>query len=383
MSHSKQKIITLKHLYINKGKQVGLKFYPDEIIQKLAKTLPNPKWSKEFGMMYLENNKQNLDLIYSTFKGIAWINGDNFYTKRIIKKDNKTLTKKEITPTDNIVPPGFLQKLILKKYAKNTANSYISFFGKFIQHHQGQDLKHISEIEIRTYLEKLVKENKSHSYLNTMVNSIKFYYEIVLGMPNRFYEIERPRKQTTLPKVLNKKEILEMINVPQNIKHKCIISLLYSAGLRRSELLNLKLTDIDSEKHTLRIENGKGSKDRISIISPSLIKELRIYWKEFKTEKYVFEGAKGKQYSAASVLQIVKRAAKKANIRKNVTPHMLRHSFATHLLEDGVDLRTIQVLLGHASSKTTEIYTHVAINQLIKINNPLDSLYLENNKQNT
>ena len=181
-----------------------------------------------------------------------------------------------------------------------------------------------------------------------------------MGMPNRFYEIDRPIKKEILPKVISKKEDKDMINNTNNIKHRCVVSLLYSAGLRRSELINLKLTDIDSNRMVITVLQSKGNKDRITLLSETVLKDLREYYLEWKPKVYLFEGQSGGQYSAQSDLKIVKDSAKKSKIIKRVTPHVLRHSFATHLLEAGTDLRYIQVLLGHSSTKTTEIYTRVA-----------------------
>jgi site-specific recombinase XerD len=186
-------------------------------------------------------------------------------------------------------------------------------------------------------------------------------------MPNRFYSIERPRKEKPLPSVLSKEEALCIIDCTNNIKHKCIVGLLYSSGLRRSELLNLTLTDIDSKRMVITIRNAKGNKDRTTVLSPSLLKELQAYYKAYRPVKYLFESPKGSQYSASSVLNIIAAAAIKAGIPKKVTPHMLRHSFATHLLENGTDIRHIQLLLGHSSTKTTEIYTHVANRSFMNI----------------
>ena len=233
-------------------------------------------------------------------------------------------------------------------------------------------LMELNEHDISSYLQSLVKERKSNSYINQSINAIKFYYEVVLEMPNRFYSVERPYKQETLPKVLSKKKVMLMITKTKNIKHRCIISTLYSAGLRRAELLNLKVTDIDSDRMMIRVEQSKGNKDRYTLLSENLLKELRSYFLVYKPSEYLFEGENGKQYSSSSVARVVHKAAKKAGIRQKVTPHMLRHSFATHLLESGVDLRYIQTLLGHNSSRTTEVYTHVALNGLSNIRNPLD-----------
>ena len=201
---------------------------------------------------------------------------------------------------------------------------------------------------------------------------MRFYYEIVLGMPNRLYRIERPRVKKKLPIVLSKEDVLKMIESTSNLKHRCIISLLYSAGLRRSELLNLKLSDIDSSRMLIHIEDAKGNKDRYTLLSKKALIDLRSYYKIWKPSDYLFESPKKSKYSANSVGKVVSNAAQKARIRKHVSAHTLRHSFATHLLEAGTDLRYIQLLLGHNSTKTTEIYTHVAKSSFDSIKNPLD-----------
>ena len=166
-----------------------------------------------------------------------------------------------------------------------------------------------------------------------------------------------------------------IISSIQNLKHRSIIALIYSAGLRRSELLNLKIQDIDAARNLLIIRGGKGNKDRQTIISIRLIEDLRVYYKEYKPKVWLFEGPNGKQYSATSIVKILARSVKRIKINKHVSPHMLRHSFATHLLEQGVSLRHIQKLLGHNSSKTTEIYTQVSTQEISKIKNPLDGFY--------
>ena len=274
------------------------------------------------------------------------------------------------------VPISYLNKLGSKGYAFSTVKTYVSLFEKVSNHFKDDDLVSIDEQMIQDYLQGLVRIKKSDSYINQMLNSIKFYYEVVEGMPNRFYSIDRPRKKSTLPKVISMEEVQMIIENTNNIKHRCIVSILYSAGLRRQEVLNLKLEDIDSKRMVIRINAGKGFKDRQTILSKKVLLELREYYKQWKPKKYLFEGPKGFQYSGESVSRIVKRAAKKAGIQKNITPHILRHSFATHLLENGTDLRYIQVLLGHGSTKTTEVYTHVATNNIKGIQSPFDSLNL-------
>lgn len=375
------KNITLKHLLINNEKQIGIKFPPDKMVHTVLRGMPNIKWSKEFNMAYIKNNPKNLNLIFEDFKGIAWINCSSFFPNNKSKTNSTPVKvndfrKRELPKNYRKCPESFLQKLELKQYANNTAKTYINLFERFINHYKTKELTHINENDIRLYLQQLVQENKSHSYVNQMINSIKFYYEVVLEMPNRFYSIERPIKKESLPKVISLEEVQTIIKNTNNIKHKCIVSLLYSSGLRRGELLNLKLTDIDSKRMVITIKNGKGNKDRQTILSETVLKDLRVYYKQWKPKEYLFEGKPSQQYSHTSVLKIIKNAAKKGGIQKNISPHMLRHSFATHLLENGTDLRYIQVLLGHNSTRTTEVYTQVAINNIKAIKSPIELLNL-------
>ena len=369
--------VTLKHLLINDKKCIGIQFYTDKVIQALLKELPDIKWSNEFNMAYLPNTKSHLDMIFHIFRGVVWVNCNFFFEKDLSKNHNEPVNvewfrKRKLKDDHRVCPEEYLDKLEIKKYANNTVKSYVSLFEAFINFYCDKELSSINDADIRTYLQKLVQESRSNSYINQSINSIKFYYEIVLGMPNRFYSIDRPRKEKKLPQVISKEEVMKILEHTNNLKHRCIVGLLYSAGLRRNELVNLKLSDIDSSRMLIRIESGKGNKDRYSLLSKQILDDLRVYYKKWKPKKYIVEGQFGGQYSGQSIAAIVTKAAEKAGIRVRVTPHMLRHSFATHLLEAGVDLRQIQVLLGHGSSKTTEIYTHVATSTFSSIKNPLD-----------
>jgi site-specific recombinase XerD len=370
--------VTLKHLLIKEKRFIGLQFNTDKVIHALVKQLPDVKWSNSFNMAYILNTKENLDEIFKIFNGVVWVNCNYFLDKSIVKETNKpidiTWFRKRKLPSDyRVCPTNYLDKLELRKYANNAVKTYVASFETFINFYISKDLVSIDESDVRMYILKLVQEDKSNAYINSAINSIKFYYESVLGMPNRFYGIERPRKEKKLPKILSKEDVLSIIANTNNIKHRCIVSLLYSSGIRRNELVNLKITDIDSKRMLIRIEAAKGNKDRYTLLSHSLLEDLREYYKQCKPEKYIVERMYGKQYSGQSIGKIVLNAAEKADIKIPVTPHMLRHSFTTHLLEAGVDLRQIQVLLGHSSSKTTEIYTHVTTTTFKKIKNPLDS----------
>lgn len=368
----KGRSITLKHLLINDQRHIGLQFSHDRVIEALLDTIPHMAWSETFCMHHVPNTQKNLERIFKTFKGEVWVNGNYFFQREMNNGESPTTDVayfRNRSPREGkkFCPEAYLLKLELMRYAPNTVRVYVVCFEAFINHYQDIEPDKIDENEIRSYLQKMIQEGKSNSYINQSLNSIKFYYEKVLGMPNRFYSIERPRKTYKLPDVLAKEEILAMLDCAGNLKHRCIISLIYSSGLRRSELLNLKPEDIDSKRMMVRIRQAKGNKDRLTILSPSTLEELRKYYRMYRPKEWLFEGIHGRPYSASSVLTIIKRAGARAGINRKVTPHMLRHSFATHLLERGTDIRHIQVLLGHQSTRTTEIYTHVADRSFMQI----------------
>jgi len=370
-------MISLRHLQIDDKRMIGLKFYPDKVIQALVKGLPGVRWHKKSQMACDLNNSANYQLILNTFKGIAWLDMRYFSKKGWVGCDDPTLVidgfRKRILPSAHKrCPEAFLNELLHRKYAVSTVRAYVNCFERFINHYKSIPTEKLGETEIKDFIELLIKEKVSDSSINQHINAIKFYYEVVNRMPNRFYEFPRPPKAEKLPEVLSKEEVLRMIEYTANLKHKCILSLLYSAGLRRSELIKLKIIDFNSDRMCITIKGAKGNKDRLTLLSKNLLAHLRNYYRQYQPKFYLFEGYKGQPYSGTSIGKLVRKAARRANIKKVVTPHMLRHSFATHLLEGGTDLRYIQSLLGHNSSRTTEIYTHVATNIFKTIKNPLD-----------
>ncbi|MEP0212333.1 MAG: tyrosine-type recombinase/integrase [Cellulophaga sp.] len=267
------------------------------------------------------------------------------------------------------------EKLLLKNYSKNTTKTYIHMFKQFLRHTYPMPLYKVSTAHITHYHKELItKQNISASYQNQSINAIKFYIEKVLNLPKVQYDFCRPRKGKKLPKVLSLNEVDSLLKCTYNIKHKTIFMIIYSCGLRISECLNLKIEDIDSKNMRVWIRNAKGNKDRITLLSPTMLLQLRAYYKLYKPKDWLFEGVEGKQYSASSIRQVFNRSKRKANINIPATVHTLRHSFATHLLDAGTNLRFIQQLLGHNSSKTTEIYTHVSTTNLINITSPLEML---------
>ncbi|RLG36393.1 MAG: integrase [Candidatus Alkanophagales archaeon] len=264
------------------------------------------------------------------------------------------------------------KELSIRKYSIRTIKSYMRYNRHFLLS-TGKKPEEIENEDIRKYLYYMVEKKKvSTSTLNIIINALKFCYEGVLKR-EFIYEVKRPRKDKKLP--LSKEEAKEMLDATSNIKHKAMLMLVYSAGLRVGEVVKLKIEDVDVERKLIRIRGGKGRKDRYTILSEVALKTLKECLQKYKPEKWLFPGKKkDKHVSTRTVQAIFEKARDKAGIKKNATVHSLRHSFATYLLESGVDLRYIQELLGHKHSKTTEIYTHVSTKNLSKIKSPLDML---------
>ena len=208
----RHKSVTLKHLLIEQKKCIGIQFNSDKILQALVEQLSNISWSSEYTMHYLPNKKSNLELIFKCFHGVAWVNGNYFFSDKVINQDNPVVKldhyrKRKLVKDNRFCPESYLLKLELKRYSVNTIKNYISSFESFINHFKDKELKEINEVDIRKYLQSLIQHGVSNSQVNLSINSIKFYYETVIGMPNRFYSIERPRIQKSLPEVLSKEEV--------------------------------------------------------------------------------------------------------------------------------------------------------------------------------
>ncbi len=356
-----------------KGKQIKLMFEKDRQIIAFIKKIPFHRWDTVKRQWSVPLSAKNLDIL----KGYC---SDNKLELEIdqVQVINKVAerTIRSNDPAYRKCPVEMVEKLKNKRYSESTIRQYTSMFEEFINYHKNIPLEELGSKEIDEFISYLVQKRRvSISYQNVSVNAIKFYFEKVLGNPRNYYDIDRPRAEKNLPEILTRKEIVMLISAVKNIKHRFILILLYSTGLRRAELLNLKVEDIDRENMQIWIRGGKGKKDRYVQLSKNALKVFDEYIKLYNPEKYLIEGRK-EQYSASSVIAIIKAAAKKAGINKRITPHKFRHSYATHLLEDGVDIRFIQELLGHGSIKTTQIYSHVTDRNIKNITNPFDKLEL-------
>lgn len=263
-----------------------------------------------------------------------------------------------------------------KRYSASTIKTYSEALKSFLVFYREKSLSEITNEDVIIYNNNFIlKNNLSASYQNQIVNAIKLFFRTVQNKQIEVDKIHRPKRAKILPNVLSKEEIKLILNAHSNIKHKIMLSLIYSCGLRRSELLHLKFADIDSKRGIVIIRQGKGKKDRIVPLSLKILGLLRDYYIAFKPKIWLFEGQnQGEMYSEYSLQSVLKQALQKVGTTKPVTLHWLRHSYATHLLENGTDLRYIQELLGHSSSKTTEIYTHVSTKSIQQIKSPFDDL---------
>ena len=346
-----------------------LYFIYNQAVIEAIKQLPLCRWNGTENCWTLPYSEPSVKSIreFAVANGLEWIYREE--QKQKVLPPNRSQAKLRANPET------YLAKLRELRYSTNTIDSYTFMFKEFINYYPDKELGDITEEEIIGYLQYLVTERKiSTSYQNQAINAIKFYYERVLGGRRKVYLIERPREEKFLPEVLSQEEVTALLNAIDNLKHKAVLMTIYSGGLRISELINLKIKDIDSNRMQIRIEQGKGKKDRYTLLGQKTLEVLRSYVKQYQPREWLFEGVNYGPFSETSIKKALKTALEKTKITKHVTPHTLRHSFATHLLESGTDLRYIQSLLGHQSTKTTEIYTHITVKGFDQIKNPLDRL---------
>lgn len=269
----------------------------------------------------------------------------------------------------------FLKTLEVKRYSKNTQKTYIQAISQFLDYFSKKEPSELNHEDIFRYIEHKIKDKQiSFSAQKGIVGAIKLFYKHIYNKNIKIDYIYPDRSEHKLPKVLSVEDIKKILNSINNLKHKALISTIYSCGMRISEALNLKISDIDSKRMMVRIENSKGNRDREVMLSDNLLILLREYYKIYKPKKYVFEGQSGGKYTARSAEQVFKKGLQNAKIKKEASLHTLRHSYATHLIEQGIDIRIVQELLGHKNIKTTQIYTHITDIRKLKIKSPFDNL---------
>jgi len=354
--------------------------YDDQIIEFL-RSKNMFLWSNTFKSWYCQFTDENLNKVKKDIVPSLRFTFDkeSFDTDKLKYFKNRKLTEK-----NKILIEGFEKYLFGKRYSENTIKVYVGFLADFIDYVQPKNISNLENRDVEQFLEAIFVPRKySISSQRQFISSIKLFAVYFPECQIKGLELVRPYKSKKLPTVLSQEEIILLLQNTLNLKHRAIIGLLYSSGLRIGELLDLEIKHIDINRKQLHVCNSKGRKDRYVTIADSFIPLAINYVKSYKPKKYFVEGNKEyKKYSASSVRAFIRRSANLAGISKKVTPHTLRHSYATHLLEDGIDLRLIQELLGHSRPETTMIYTHVSKKSLMSVRSPLDVAITKYQKEN-
>ncbi len=344
-----------------------------------CKSFAGSKWESKLKIWHIaltENQYQQILKVFEGYKIIGQEEIKKYFDSKRKSVDQEGLylaLSDEVKANIN----HFKSWLIQKRYSENTIKTYVGSIIVFLNYHKEKNVEELNAKDWEQFnIEYILKNKYSASFQNQVCNAIKLFFSKEFGIYVPIENIERPRRSLILPNILSAEEVKKILTASPNLKHWTMLSLIYSAGLRRSELINLKLVDIDSSRMTIHIRQSKGKKDRVLPLSSKILELLREYYKFYKPKEYLFEGQYGGMYGKRSIQLVFNSALRKSGIKKKATLHTLRHSNATHLLEAGTDLRYIQELLGHKSSKTTEIYTHVSQTKLQNIRNPFDDLDL-------
>lgn len=375
--------ITLKEFRHLDGPQIAIEFkYDQEVINHLKK-LEGVSWSNTFGCFYISATHKDLNRLFKHLNNRGhYLDYSNLNLSELQKEKEKI----QVLPVEmeNLKINAFRKYLNGLRYSESTMDTYNSFVGKFLKFHNYKEEYKLTDVDRFIEME-IAGKNYSISTHRQCISALKHYFDFS-GQDNfDATKLKRPGKSKYLPTVLSKEEVLDLLRVTRNLKHRAILALIYSSGLRIGELLNLKLENIDVDRRQILIKQSKGRKDRYVMLAESFLPLLFNYLQTYVPKVYFAEGFNEGQYTASSVRSFLKKSSRMAKIRKRVTPHTLRHSYATHMLENGIDIRYIQELLGHSRPETTMIYTHVTQKDLSKIRSPLDESIkelLDRNKEN-
>jgi len=382
--------IEFKPFFHRGAEQVGIYFLKNKEIEQAVRRIKGVKWSQTNRCWYVPLTREDCKKAYDILKSLAVINLNELH--EYLVKRRTVIAVKKLSGQQPVMKTGALvtfklseenlkqleimiKTLQLKAYSPNTIRVYKDEMAALMRLLGNFPVYGLNAAQIKSYLLWLLqKRNLSETKVHSSLNAIKFYFEQVLHQPKMFFEIPRPKRPLKLPTVHSQNEIKNILSAKENIKHKTMLMTGYAGGLRISEIVKLKPGDIDSERMVIYIRIGKGKKDRQVSLSAVLLKQLRVYYKQFKPKEYLFEGANGGPYSVRSLQKVFQSAKLQSGNQKTGGIHSLRHSYATHLMENGTDIRIIQELLGHNSLRTTERYTHVSRKLISKIESPLDRL---------
>ncbi len=372
MNNSKPTIRLYRAKHDNED-SLFIKFSYNKELQETVRKIKGITWSKTHKSWYVLYKKEK----YHEIK--IYLN--DYANLKYKKKSETGNCKNDSTKIDpvyySLVVPTvkkFMNYLQYRRYSSSTIKTYCESLKRFIIYVK-KPIEEITNEDLVNFNNDMREMRFSYSLQNQVASALKLFFSKIESKSFDVEKIERPRREHRLPNVLSKQEVTDILNSLKNIKHKTMLSLIYACGLRRSELIGLKAIDVDSKRSLLRINQSKGNRDRVIPISEKIIEMLREYYKAYRPKVWLFEGARaGQKYSEQSLQSVFKKSLRDGGIKRRATLHSLRHSYATHLLEQGTDLRFIQELLGHKSSKTTEIYTHVSTKSLKNIRSPFDDL---------
>jgi integrase/recombinase XerD len=391
-------ILKLKSAFHHENQVVQLIFNRNDGVQSHLRTyLKSIRWSKTMNCWYLPYNPQIIndlltlgentycldyvDLKNATGKQVE-VKKDEFKRQKLGVTLNEFENYTELTEEAIKKIERFKFWLKAKRYSDNTVETYTDALKIFLRYYAHKPVCEITNEDLLSFNNKYILANQfSASYQNQVVNAVKLFFRKIENASMQIENIERPKRPHKLPTILSLSEVESMLNSLDNIKHKAMLALIYSGGLRRSELLNLHIKDVDSKRMLITIKSAKGNRDRVVPLSMTALDMLRSYYAIYKPKVYLFEGQKGEKYTETSLQEVFHKAKNLAGINKSVSLHTLRHSYATHLLEGGINLRYIQDLLGHKSPRTTQIYTHVSIDGIGRVTSPLEKLSLTKNEK--
>lgn len=364
--------LLLKKVMHRKKVRLLVVFPYNDFVKEKIKKIGGYVWSQTLRGWYTDYTSENVAIIKQTLRNDVVFKLDNsVYNDRL--KDAVERPERELSAENGMAIKLYISYLKGKCYSESTVKTYSSFVADFFNYLKETPLNTISNRDVEKFIEDVFVPRKySISTHRQFVSAIKLLKALYPECKIEELQLKRPSKSRILPTVLSKEEVIDLLRYTKNLKHRAVLAMIYSAGLRISELLNLQLSHIDVDRRQILVKNSKGRKDRNVILAESIIPLMNNYLMSYRPDRYFVEGKPYQQYSAESIRAFLHRASKLAKITKNVTPHTLRHSYATHLLENGIDLRYIQELLGHAKPETTMIYTHVTKKDLMKIESPLD-----------
>ncbi|MBN1891063.1 MAG: tyrosine-type recombinase/integrase [Thermoflexales bacterium] len=353
---------------------VQLPYSPERVAA--IKGVPGRQWHPEEKYWSVPNTPETIDRIRSLFTGDRVVVTTTVQATGIGKPK---LSAAQIAKS--VAAMG--QELTLRRYSPKTHQVYLGHVKRFLTHF-GQPAETLTADKIRGYFLQLAQDKVSHSYHNQAISAVRFLYLEVLNLPERIENLPRPvRERKRVPAVLSRNEVTRLFKAVDNLKHRAILLVIYAGGLRVSEAMQLKVGDIDGERHRILVRSGKGGKGRYTIIGDTALEALREYWRVYRPNDWLFPSNRPDEPMSPRMVQLVfQQAREKAGLQKHATVHTLRHSFATHLLEDGVDIRYIQELMGHEDVRTTQLYTHVSNVQMGRVRSPVDGLELKEGEEN-